>query len=218
MNNKTKKITTIAMLSALSYIAVAFGRIPIVLFLKYDPKDVIITIGGLIWGPLYAFMVSSIVSFIEMLTVSDTGIFGFIMNILSTCSFACPAAYIYKKKNTMKGAMIGLLAGYVIMVSVMLLWNYLIAPIYMGYPRKAVLELLLPAFLPFNLIKGGLNAGFVILLYKPVVNSLRRNHLVPISVSNSSSQGNKKNFGAIMIAILILLSCLLFSLSLKGII
>ena len=58
------------------------------------------------------------------------------------------------------------------MVLVMLLWNYLIAPIYMGYPREAVVELLIPAFLPFNLIKGGLNAAITMIIYKPVVKAL----------------------------------------------
>ena len=89
MNSKAKRITTIAMLCAISYAVMAVGRVPVVLFLKYDPKDVIITLGGLIWGPFTAFIVSVIVSFIEMFSVSDTGIIGCVMNILSTCAFAC---------------------------------------------------------------------------------------------------------------------------------
>ena len=60
----------------------------------------------------------------------------------------------------------------------MLLWNYWIAPIYMGYPREAVAALLLPAFLPFNLIKGGLNAAITLVLYKPVVTALKRSRLI----------------------------------------
>ncbi len=52
MNNNIKKITTMAMLSAIAYVVVVVGRIPVVLFLKYDPKDIIITLGGLIWGSL----------------------------------------------------------------------------------------------------------------------------------------------------------------------
>ncbi len=135
MDNNTKKITTTAMLSAIAYVVVVVGRIPVVLFLKYDPKDIIITLGGLIWGPLTSFIVSVIVSMIEMVTISENGILGCIMNIVSTCSFACTAAVIYKKKRTLKGAVAGLLAGSLAMVLVMMLWNYLIAPIYMGYPR-----------------------------------------------------------------------------------
>lgn len=52
MNVKAKRITTIAMLCALAYVVMAVGRVPVVLFLKYDPKDVVITLGGLIWGPM----------------------------------------------------------------------------------------------------------------------------------------------------------------------
>ena len=92
MNSKAKRITTIAMLCAISYAVMAVGRVPVVLFLKYDPKDVIITLGSLIWGPFTAFIVSVIVSFIEMFSVSDTGIIGCVMNILSTCAFACTAS------------------------------------------------------------------------------------------------------------------------------
>lgn len=173
MDSKTKKLTATAMLCAMAYVMVVIGRVPVVLFLKYDPKDVIITLGGLIWGPATSCIVSVIVSFIEMITISGTGIWGCIMNIISTCSFACTAAVIYRKKRTVFGAVIGLLAGSLTMVLVMMLWNYLITPIYMGYPREAVVKLLLPAFLPFNLLKAGLNAGFTFLLYKPVVTALQ---------------------------------------------
>ena len=89
MSNNTKKITTTAMLAAIAYVVVVVGRIPVVLFLKYDPKDIIITLGGLIWGPLTSFIVSVIVSLIEMVTISENGILGCIMNIVSSCSFAC---------------------------------------------------------------------------------------------------------------------------------
>ena len=75
-NSKTKKLTTIGMLCTLAYIAVVVGRIPLVLFLKYDPKDVIIVIGGLIFGPLTSFAVTLIVSIVQMFTISGTGILG----------------------------------------------------------------------------------------------------------------------------------------------
>lgn len=58
MNVKAKRITTIAMLCALAYVVMVVGRVPVVLFLKYDPKDVVITLGGLIWGPMTACLVS----------------------------------------------------------------------------------------------------------------------------------------------------------------
>ena len=134
MNSRTKKIVTTAMLCAITYVVMAVGRIPVVLFLKYDPSDVIVTLGGLIWGPMTSCLVSVIVATVEMITVSDTGIIGCIMNIVQTLSFACTAAVIYKKKHTLSGAVIGLSVGWLTTVVVMLLCNYLVTRLYMGYP------------------------------------------------------------------------------------
>lgn len=214
MNNKAKKFTTIGMLCALAYVATLIGRVPLVLFLKYDPKDIIIAISGLIFGPLTSFYVTLIVSLVEMFTISENGILGFLMNVISSCSFACTATFIYKKKHKISGAVVGLFCGWGCMVSVMLLWNYLITPIYMGYPREAVVELLIPAFLPFNLIKGGLNAAITMILYKPIVTALRRSHLIE---TDQIKPKVKLNVGLILIALLILTTCTLLLLSIKGV-
>lgn len=214
MDSKTKKITTTAMLCAIAYVMVVIGRIPVVLFLKYDPKDIIITLGGLIWGPMTSFIVSVVVSLIEMVTISDNGVLGCIMNIISTCSFACTASVIYKKKRTLSGAVIGLVTGSLMMVLVMLLWNYLITPIYMGYPREAVAKLLVPAFLPFNLLKAGLNAGFTFLLYKPVTTALRKAGYI----SDSQNMQSRKPIGLWLFSGAIVIICILLILSFNGII
>ena len=71
MNSKTKRITVIGMLCAITYVTMVVGRIPIILFLKYDPSDVIVTLGGFIWGPMTSCIVSVIVATLEMITVSD---------------------------------------------------------------------------------------------------------------------------------------------------
>lgn len=214
MNRKTKEISIVGMLCAIAYVVVVVGRIPLVLFLKYDPKDIVIAISGLIFGPFTSFSVAFIVSLIEMFTISENGILGFIMNIISSCSFACTAAFIYKRKHKLSGAIIGLLCGWGCMVCVMLLWNYLITPIYMGYPREAVVKLLLPAFLPFNLIKGGLNTAITMLLYKPVITALRHSNLVE---PNKATEKARINIGVILVSLLIIITCILLILSLKGI-
>lgn len=210
MNGKTKKLTMTGMLCALAYGVTVVGHIPIVLFLKYDPKDVIIAIGGFIFGPLTSFTIAVIVSFIELFTISDNGILGCLMNVLSSCAFACTAALIYSKRRKLSGTIGGLFCGWGCQVVTMLLWNYLITPIYMGYPREAVAELLLPVFLPFNLIKGGLNAAVTMILYKPVVTALRRAHLIE---TNQNAEKSHLNAGVILAALLIITACTLFILS-----
>ena len=211
--SRTKKLTTIGMLCALAYVAVVVGRIPLILFWKYDPTDVIIVIGGLIFGPLTSFAVTVIVSVTQMFTISGTGIWGCMMNIISSCSFACTATWIYQRKHKLSGTILGLFGGWGCQVAVMTLWNYLIAPIYMGYPREAIVELLIPAFIPFNLIKGGLNAAITMLLYKPVVTVLRRSNLIE---TKQDSGKMKINIGILLLALLMLITCVLLIISFNG--
>ncbi|MBO6158451.1 MAG: ECF transporter S component [Firmicutes bacterium] len=223
-DQKTKKIVTLAMLAALSYLLMVFIRIPLVSFLKYEPKDVIITIGGFIYGPVEAFVISFVVSLVEMFTVSETGWIGAVMNLVSTVSFACVAALVYKKNRTLKGAVIGLVIGVVCMVAVMLLWNYLLTPIYMGYPRDAVVAMLPTVFLPFNLIKGGLNAAITVLIYKPVVTTLRKAKLVPHTDASAQKEGAEAHArfrvspGAMIGATIVLVTCILVALAQTGVI
>lgn len=214
MNSKTKKLTTIGMLCALAYVVAAVGRVPLVLFLKYDPKDIIIAISGFIFGPFTSFSVALIVSLVEMFTISENGVLGFLMNVISSCSFACTATFIYKKKHKLSSAIAGLLCGWGCMVSVMLLWNYMITPIYMGYPRETVAELLIPVFLPFNLIKGGLNAAITMLLYKPVVTALRNSHLL---VTEPTADKPHTYASIVLVSLLITITCMLFILSFNGV-
>lgn len=213
MNDNTKRITVVAMLCAISYTVMVAGRIPVVLFLSYDPKDIIITLGGLIFGPMTSFLISVIVSVLEMLTVSDTGPIGCLMNILSTCAFACTASAIYQNKRTLAGAVTGLITGCLAMTLVMLLWNYLITPLYLGYPREAVAELLLPAFLPFNLLKSSLNAALTFLLYKPVITALRKSGFI----SSPAGKTTTRHTGLFLLAFAVIVTCILVLLAFNGI-
>ena len=208
----TKKITVLAMLAALSYLLMLAIRIPVVLFLSYEPKDVVITVGGFLFGPLASVAISLVVSLVEMVTVSQTGPVGALMNFLSTVCFSGTAAWIYRKRHTRAGAALGLAAGSVAMIGVMLLWNWLITPLYMGVERQAVEQMLLPVFLPFNALKAGLNTGITLLIYKPLVTALRKTGLLMPTQSSSSGKS-----GLYLPAGILLASCVLLYLILRGI-
>ena len=206
--NSAKKLVLIAMLAAVAYVIVCLIRVPVVLFLNYEPKDVIITIGAFLLGPVCGFVVSLLVSLLEMVTISGTGPIGALMNLLSTCSFACTAAIIYKKPRTFSGAIIGLAVGTVAMTAVMVLWNWLITPLYMGVSREVVQGMLIPYFLPFNLFKATLNCALVLILYKPLVTALRRASLVEAAPDRTG--GIKWGIGLLSAGLLAL--CILFLL------
>ncbi|MDR2598761.1 MAG: ECF transporter S component [Oscillospiraceae bacterium] len=177
----TKQLTTLAMLSAIACVLMLVVRInfmPAAPFLIYDPKDIIIALGGFILGPIAVVAMSFIVSFVEMITVSADGWVGFAMNVLSSCSFALPAAIIYRQMRTLKGAVLGLIIGWLFVTGVMIMWNYIITPIYRGFPRAAIVPMLSTIFLPFNLIKYGLGSATTMLLYKPLSHALQKAKLI----------------------------------------
>lgn len=214
---RTKKMVTLAMLAALSYVVMYVGRIPIVLFLKYDPKDVIIAIASFIYGPMSGVGISVVVSLIEMFTVSNTGGWGLLMNILSTCAFIVPAAVLYRKKRTIRRAVEGLVIGVILMTAVMLLWNYLITPIYMKAPREEIVGMLLPIFAPFNLLKGGLNTALTLLLYQPVSVGLRRAKLLPPSDAAIDPAAKRRlSLGVTLLSLVLLVTFVLLVLVYMG--
>lgn len=208
---KVKRMVILAMLAALAYLLVCVVRIPVVLFLSYEPKDVVITVGGFLFGPMASLVVSAVVSLVEMVTISQTGPVGCVMNLLSTCAFACTAAAVYKRRRTLTGAVAGLCLGTMVMTAAMLLWNWLITPLYMGIERQAV-ELLLPTFLPFNLLKAGLNTALTLALYKPLVTALRKVRLLE---PQTESTGASKT-GVYLLAAALLITCILLLLVFEG--
>lgn len=216
MNMTTKKITTLGMLCALAVIVnllIHFPLIPSVEFLSYDAKDVIIVIGGFIYGPGSAFIMSVITSLLEIM-YRGGNLLDVLMNVISTCTFACVAAWIYKRDHTREGAFIGLGAGIVCCVLSMLLWNYIVTPIYFGMPREAVVSILIPGILPFNLLKCGLNTGLTLFLYKPIVGIFRRTSLV----EHSSGGDHAITKGTVLIGLFICASVICFILGFQGII
>ena len=75
----TKTMVSIAMLTGIAYIVMLLSKLmPSVMFLDFDFKDVVVCIGGFTFGPFAAAIISILVAFIEMLTISHTGPIGFI--------------------------------------------------------------------------------------------------------------------------------------------
>lgn len=167
-----KKIASIAMLSALAFLARLVFKIP-VSFLTFDIKDTVIALGGLVFGPVSGVVIALLVSLIEMI-ISETGPIGFVMNFVSSAVFAGVASVIYKFKRTFNGAIIGLFSSVAATTAVMMLMNVLLTPIYQGVPRSVVISMLPTLFLPFNFAKTLLNAAVVLLIYKPCVVALRK--------------------------------------------
>ncbi len=158
-----------------------------VMFLTFDVKDAVVTLAGLLFGPVYSLSISLITALLEFISMGETGFWGLLMDILSTATFSTVCALIYKYKKNIKGAIIGLVASVFGMTVVMLLFNIFITPIYMGVARAEVIALLPTLFLPFNLVKAVMNSAVVMILYKPISTALKAARMLPHEQSSVNS-------------------------------
>ena len=82
-SNKLRRIALIAVFGALAYVLMLVVHFK-VSFLTLDLKDTAITLAGLYFGPGAALSLSVLVPLLELVSVSDTGLYGFLMNFIST--------------------------------------------------------------------------------------------------------------------------------------
>jgi riboflavin transporter FmnP len=173
---KTTRLTKMAMLAAISLALMLLIRIPFppAPFLVYDPADIPIIISGFAFGPLSGILITIVVSFIQAFALGGDGVIGFFMHVMATGSFVLVAGLMYKGHKTKKRAVSALVAGSLVMAAVMVGWNLIVTPFYMGVPREAVLAMILPVILPFNLLKAAVNSVVIFLIYKPIARFLHK--------------------------------------------
>ena len=170
----TRTVVGVAVFSALAFVLSLVIRFP-VMFLTFDVKDAIICTSAFIYGPIAAPIVSVLAALLELITVSSTGLYGFLMNFFSSAALSTVASLVYRKWRTLNGAIVSMLAAVIAMVAVMMGANLLITPYYMtGGSVAAVAELIPSVLLPFNLAKGLLNAAITLLIYKPIKIAMKR--------------------------------------------
>ena len=215
MNTKTnlKKISVTAMLCALAYICMFVFKFKVG-FLTFDLKDAVLTVIAFLYGPIYGVISSVLVALLELVSVSDTGIYGFIMNALSSAVFTFICGVFYKYRRTLMGAVFGSISAVFGMTAVMMVANIFITPFYMGVARDQVAAMIPTLLLPFNLIKGVVNAAITMLIYKPITSALKK---VGLSApSNKKTDIEKFIFLAICATTLLVVAVLIILFMLHG--
>ena len=176
-SNKLRRIALVAVFGALAYALMLVIHFK-VSFLTLDLKDAVITLAGLYFGPGAALSLSVLVPLLELISVSDTGLYGFLMNFISTATFSLTASLIYRYKRSLVGAIVALLSAAAATVGIMMLFNLWVTPYYMGVTVDTVKGLIPTLLLPFNTVKSCMNVGFVLLLYKPISTVMQRMKLI----------------------------------------
>ena len=204
-SSKIRKLSVIGMICALAYLCMFVLRFK-VLFLTFDIKDAVLAIASLLYGPVWGVISSGLVALLEMITVSETGFYGCVMNFLSSASFTFLCGLIYKYRKNMAGAVVGVITGAFTMTAVMVLANLLITPYYMGVPRGQVAEMIPTLLLPFNAIKAVVNGAVTLLIYKPFTSGLKRAGVLPRK-TESEYRLNQKTAMLTLISLLAIAVC-----------
>ena len=162
---------SIGMLSSIAFLLMLI-QFPLPLFPNFlfvDFSDIPALIATLIFGPIAGILVEffkNVLNYIQ--TGSQTGIpVGQIANFVAGIVFILPTYFVYNRLKTRKGMTLALIIGTAIMAVMMSILNYLvILPAYtvlMGFPDMR--NLVLPAILPFNLLKGVMMSVIFMLLF-----------------------------------------------------
>ena len=189
MNVNTKNIVRIAMLAAVA-VGLMFFKVPVVFmapgFMKLDISDVPVLISGFAMGPISGVIVSLLKNLLNMLIEgSTTGGIGELTNFIIGSSFVLASSIIYRKSKTIHRAILSLVVGILFMSLLASLSNYyIIFPLYgkVMIPIEKIIEMgsaissrvvdlktmIIYTVVPFNLLKGTVNALVTFLLYKRI--------------------------------------------------
>lgn len=172
-------LTRIAVLTALASVLFLI-EIPFVAFYKIDLSNLPVIIGTFSMGMGPGLVILALKSLIGMLH-SSTMYVGELSDFIMGAAYIIPAAIIYKRNKTRKGALIAVVVGTLAMAAVAIIVNWkIMIPFYvtvMHIPMESVLgmagtdslvKLLLTVTVPFNIVKGLLLSVLTFLLYKHI--------------------------------------------------
>ncbi len=185
-----RKLTQIAMLSAVATILMLFEfPLPFLApsFYELDLSEVPVLIGCFSMGPFAGVLIELMKVLLNLLINGTiTAGVGEFANFAIGCSFILPAGWIYQRKHTRNGALLGMAAGTLALTILSCFINaFVMLPAYAAafhWPLEnlvamgtavngsinSVFTFVVLAVAPFNLIKGVLVSVVVFCIYKKI--------------------------------------------------
>lgn len=180
--NNILKLVQSGVLCALGVVfmlCIRFSILPGAAFLEYDMGDIPIILATLILGLKYGYAILGIVAGIQALTVSAASSWeGFLMHFIATGLYITVLYLLTKKCKTIKQIIPGVISGSAAQILIMIPLNLIFTPLYLGCPVQSVIELLLPAIIPFNAIKALINSVITVLLFPVLFKILKKSGLI----------------------------------------
>lgn len=193
------KMIKISLLSVIAFVLMFF-EFPIPVFpnfLKIDISDLPALLGTFALGPVSGILIELFKNVLHIVFKgTQTGFVGEFANFMVGSIFVATAGIIYKIRKSKKTAILGLIAGTIVMSLAASVLNYtILLPLYakvfkvpieafvaMGAainPNiKTVKDLVLLSILPFNLLKGIVISAVTIPVYKSISPILHRESML----------------------------------------
>ena len=163
-------IAKIAMFAALAF-AVSYLEFPIfpaASFLQMDFSCVFVLLGGFMFGPVAAVIISGVKECLRLFTTGTGGV-GELANFIVTFSFVIVPTLVYRFRKGLPVVILTLAVGCFLQVGVSLLANrYINFPFFMGEGAAENFSRLWWYVLLFNLIKSVAISMVTVLLYKRI--------------------------------------------------
>lgn len=155
-----------------------FPLIPAAPFLEYDMADVPVLLAALLFGPGWGLGVLAVVSLVQAFLLGGNGWVGALMHFASSGVLVLTVGLIYraglpKGRRTLR-LIVGMVVGTLAMAAAMVPLNLTLTVYFLGSPRQVVLDMLVPAILPFNLLKAAINCVLTAVLFGALRPVLRR--------------------------------------------
>lgn len=195
----TRKLAVIGMFSAIATVLMLF-EVPLPFappFYKLDLSELPVLVGGFAYGPAAAVMIEFIKILLNLfVNGTNTAFVGELANFAVGCSFVVPASIVYLFWKKKKGAVVGCVAGTLVLTVFGSLFNavYLLpafSKMY-GMSLDAILEMgsavnplmtegsmisfVVCCVVPINLIKGAVVSVLTMLIYKPLSPIIKNSH------------------------------------------
>ena len=171
MNNKTNKLIKISLLSAIALILMYFDFpvIPIFPWLKIDLSDIPALLGTFGFGPLAGVIIELMKNLLYFF-IKGSSVAGIMANFIVGSALVLPAGLIYHRKKSKKSAVLGMIAGLLVMEVAGILANvYILLPLYgMQMSSEELVKYVTVGLLPFNGIKALMVNVLTYFLYKRI--------------------------------------------------
>lgn len=143
---------------------VEFPLIPEANWLKYDASGIVVLLTGLLYSP----WIGAAVAFLAWIPHLVTNPLGAFMNIAASVSMVVVMGLVSRTNPSIGRACLGAVAGIAATITVSICMNFIVTPLYLQISYTEMVALVLPALLPFNLIKAILNGGVALIAYQRI--------------------------------------------------